>query len=330
MTVREAPPRGADAIAAEAALWIVRTADTRATGRRDPGFEQWLAEHPGHRTAFAKATGVWRGLGTAASPRPHARARATRAWSMPPPPLSRRYSWAAALAACLILIVVGGQFLSTAYPVYATVVGEQRSIRLADQTRVMLNTDTRIAVRYDAAQRRVVLERGEALFDVAHNPARPFYVESGGDYIRAVGTSFTVRRDAQGLEVTLLSGKVLIGRIGAAAARVALEPGERLRLTGARAPVIDRPVVDDVTAWRRGQIVFDATPVAAAIAEMNRYSAMPVMLRASTPPGARLSGVFETGESESFAGTLAAIYGLRAVKTGAGYQLQASVAAPAR
>jgi transmembrane sensor len=138
---------------------------------------------------------------------------------------------------------------------------------------------------------------------------------------------FIVRRDARGIEVMLLSGKVVVGETGTARPRLALNPGDRLRFGAGTAPAIDRPVIDDVTAWRRGQLVFNATPVPAAVAEMNRYSARPIVLRQALPANARLSGVFETGESEAFARNLAAIYGLRAVETADGYALQG---APAR
>lgn len=321
--MREAPPRDADAIAAEAALWTVRLAETRATGQRDPGFERWLAEHPRHRAAFAEASALWGQLGTIRRPQPAPR-NGSRAWAAP----SRRYVWAAALAACLVLVVGFGRFQAPAHPTYVTVIGEQRSIRLADRTKVVLNTDTEIAVDYDADRRRVVLERGEALFEVAHNPARPFYVDVGGSYVRAVGTTFTVRRDPRGIEVTLLNGKVLVGATANTTAAVALAPGDRLRSTAGAAMAVDRPVLDDVTAWRRGQLVFDATPLVAAVAEMNRYSARPIVLRGAISRGVKLSGVFETGESETFATTVAAIYGLEATKTATGFILRP--ATPAR
>ncbi len=124
---------------------------------------------PSHRLRQGDRRVAWPGDG--GEPATPSAGRAMRSRPKSALSLSRRYSWAAALAACLVLIVAAGQFLSTGYPVYATVVGEQRSIRLADlRTRVMLNTDTRISVDYDAARRRVVLERGEALFDVALIP----------------------------------------------------------------------------------------------------------------------------------------------------------------
>ncbi|MES2054824.1 MAG: FecR domain-containing protein [Pseudomonadota bacterium] len=326
-------PRSGDAVAAEAALWVVRTAGPRLSGQRDPGFERWLVEHPSHRSAFVEASALWRDFGVAvAGDRAGARATPARRWSWPK--LTPAYGWSAALAVCLLLFI-GVQRHFAASPVYMTAVGEQRSIRLSDESRAVLNTDTRLEVEYTDADRRVILDRGEALFEVAHNPDRPFYVEAGDDYVRAVGTSFTVRRDPSGVEVTLLTGKVIVGKIAAAAGapHLTLRPGDRLKLNGAgAAPIIDRPVIDNVTAWRRGELVFDATPVPAAIAEMNRYSNRRIVLRDGADVArARLSGVFDIGENENFAKTLAAIYGLKAAKTTDGFVISGqSAASPAR
>jgi transmembrane sensor len=146
-----------------------------------------------------------------------------------------------------------------------------------------------------------------------------------------VGTSFIVRRNRQGLEVTLLDGKVIVGHSGVTdRPGVALRPGERVRFGTGATPAIDRPVIDDVTAWRRGQLVFDATPIATAIAEMNRYSDRKIALRGNAAAGAKLSGMFEAGDSEGFTGTLAAIYGLRAVKTADAFTLESRRVEPAR
>jgi transmembrane sensor len=331
MSATKTAPETGDAIAAEAALWTVRTAGNRVAGRRDVGLDRWISEQPLHRAAFADASAVFHDLGTVlarnASPtqaRPVAASSrpwfASSSWFASP----SRVGWASAVAASLVAVVGLTQYYPSRDPAYATVVGEQRTIRLADASKVVLNTDTRMRVIYDDSKRRIILDRGEALFEVTPNAARPFYVEAGNDIVRAVGTAFTVRRENNGVEVTLLNGKVVVGETGSAAPPVALKPGDRLRMRQGAHAIIDQPVIDDVTAWRRGQLVFDATPVATAIEEMNRYSARPIILRGKAPSNARVSGVFETGENEGFARNLAVIYGLKAVQTAGGYTLQAT------
>ena len=91
-----------------------------------------------------------------------------------------------------------------------TGVGEQRTLTLEDGTRIQLNTDTRAVVRYDERLRRVELEKGEAMFEVARRPDWPFVVTAGDRQIRALGTAFVVRREAEVLAVTLVEGKVTV------------------------------------------------------------------------------------------------------------------------
>ena len=112
-------------------------------------------------------------------------------------------------AAALVALVVGGVLYWRSLGI-TTELGEQRNLTLSDGTRVALNTATKIRVRYDNAARRVELERGEALFEVAKVPARPFVVIAGGRRVTAVGTSFVVRRDNEEVAVTLLEGKVTV------------------------------------------------------------------------------------------------------------------------
>jgi transmembrane sensor len=93
---------------------------------------------------------------------------------------------------------------------FTTGVGEQRMITLQDGSRIYLNSDTRLTVRLDKNRRLVRLAGGEALFDVAKNPSRPFIVDAGEMQVRAVGTEFVVRRDPHELAVTLVEGTVRI------------------------------------------------------------------------------------------------------------------------
>ena len=162
-------------------------------------------------------------------------------------------------------------------------------LTLNDGTRVYLNTATRIVIHYDRFTRRVELETGEALFDVAKATDRPFIVSAGDRQVTALGTSFLVRRDDQRLAVTLVEGRVRVNQ------KFTLTPGERLTLTPGGAARLGEPPLDKATAWRRGQVVLDDTPLAVAVAEMNRYS--PIQLEIEQPEAGSLliSGLFQAG-----------------------------------
>jgi len=285
---------------AEAALWVVRTRDS---DDETSSLDQWLDEHPDNANAYAKTLMVWNELGHVLPDRMPEERRAAA------PPKLRRHMPVVALVCTLLLCVLGWAWLSQ-MPTYRTGVGEQRIVTLDDGTRVTLNTDTEIKPLFGDGERKLKLVHGEALFDVAHNAARPFVVEAGENYVRALGTSFVVRSSDNRLDVILLSGVVKVDRGTDDSQATVLSPGERYRKAGDHV-LRDRPQIEAVTAWRNGELVLDKTPLGEAVAEMNRYSAKPITLRSQAATELRLSGVFRTGESETFANTVGAIYGLK-------------------
>jgi transmembrane sensor len=286
---------------AEAGVWIARLHGDERDRDLEDAVRQWLQASPVNARAFELATEVW---DDAANLRRLVPLSVSR-------PAPRRYV-SVALAATLVMALAAVAMLALyLYPDgVRTGVGEQRMLTLTDGTRVYLNTATHIYIRYDRHSRRVELETGEALFDVAKATDRPFRVTAGDGQVTALGTSFVVRREEQRLAVTLVDGKVTVNQT------FTLTPGERLTLAPGEAARLDMPSLEKATAWRRGQVILDDTPLVAAVAEMNRYS--PIKLVIEQPEAATLliSGLFQAGDSASFARAVAATYGLTAVNKG--------------
>lgn len=328
---------GAAAPGKGAAAWAARLDRGDLDAAENDAFERWLDE-PGNPEAYAEAAaaiGVFDGLDpdfpelaalraealrdpVAIDARPPGRRMAARRW-MP---------WAGgALAASIVaaLLLVGSpgvpdgrppqlaeQGARPAAPVagaateYRTAVGEQRTVELADGSKVTLNTATQIAVDYRAGERIVRLVRGQALFDVAHAPDRPFSVVVAGRKVTALGTVFEVRLDQDRLKVTLLRGKVRVDEDGgdSAAARppalAVLAPGQQFVAVGALAPIVESVDVDKQTLWRRSLVEFDDETVGGAVAELNRYSATQIIVADSRVASMRLSGVVRTGDAAEF------------------------------
>lgn len=193
--------------------------------------------------------------------------------------------------------------------VYATGVGEQRLVQLADGSTVRLDTASRIRVRFDRGVRRIELTEGQGLFTVAHDSGRPFVVRAGDAQVTAVGTVFDVRRNAADVKVTLVSGVVDVVREGGAAPS-RMTAGQQARVTPAR---ISTRSIDAATAtsWTTGRLVFEDTPLETAVAEVNRYLEEPIVLEPGTDGKTPVSGVFRTGEREGFALAAAEGLGLR-------------------
>jgi transmembrane sensor len=109
-----------------------------------------------------------------------------------------------------------------------------------------------------------------------------------------------------------------------------LTPGERLIIEGRQAPQVDRPSLDSVTAWQRGQIALDSTPLADAVAEMNRYSTIRLVVEDPRAAAIRISGVFRVGASEDFAQAVVRTYHLQLRSDSHGIVLVGSAAVPDR
>lgn len=301
-----------------AATWIIR--DAAKSDDRDAALlDRWLADDDANVDAYADTAVVWDELGQIlpdwkpdCSISPEAEPEVVSA-------RSRHRSLAVfGIVASLLLSVVGWHWL-TGPKSFSTTVGEQRVATLADGSRLTLNTDSEVEVQRFGADRRVRLGHGEVLFDVAHDASRPFLVEAVGHTVRVTGTSFVVRRDGDQIIVTLLKGAVLVER--SAVGAVHLKPGDRYRDEPGGNAIVDRPSIDMVTAWRKGEVLLDNTRLQDAVREMNRYTSRPIRLADPALGELTLSGVFKTGETNAFADTLASIYGLRIARDDKGILL---------
>jgi transmembrane sensor len=304
-----------DEIRAKAASWVAQLHDEQRSPDVDAGVRAWLGESEHHRRAFDRMTSAWE-LAGKIQMRARGDGSAIRTGRR-----SRFIPWAAAMAATLVLAVMAAAYFWRDN-VVVTGVGQRQVRLLQDGTRVVLNTDTRIEVDYDERTRRVRLVRGEAWFDVAKRPTWPFLVVVGGQEIRALGTSFIVRHDAaQDLSVTLVEGRISVAPIARndkASSQNAqiLTPGQRLTISRHHAPAVDRPELNRVTAWERGRVEFEDTPLGDAANEMNRYTTTHIIVADADVAQLRIGGVFRAGDSDEFVGTVTAAFGLRADRRG--------------
>jgi transmembrane sensor len=201
----------------------------------------------------------------------------------------------------------------------STQVGERSFLVLADGSKVTLNTASAVRADYSGRDRRLTLLRGEAFFDVAKDPLRPFVVTAGSRQVIAVGTSFNVRLQDHGVRVTLVEGKVRVTRsrpeVSGAGAQdpagpaVTLVAGSALVAEADGADRVERLDADRATSWRNGKLVFEGERLADVVAEMNRYSRETLEIADPALEDRRVSGVFEPTEGHAFAKALEA-YGI--------------------
>jgi transmembrane sensor len=207
--------------------------------------------------------------------------------------------------------------------VIETGVGETRVVALEDGSRIVLDTKSRLRIAFTANTRSIELLDGQAQFEVAKDPDRPFRVRTRSAEVVAVGTKFDVATLQALTTVTLIEGRVNVRTISGTSQLEpkveALVPGQQLGIAS-DGQLLEKKVVqiENVTAWQRGTIVLDDMPLPAALAAINRYSETQIVIPGAALQSRRVSGVFRIGDVETEVIALQRYFGLRETSRSAG------------
>jgi transmembrane sensor len=318
------------ATADAAAQWFARLQDEAATHEDWLAFEQWLAASPAHAAAYEKLEHIWVDLDDAAdafpaaaeTPAPEtptvvslADRRAARAQPT-------RRAWLAAgagLAASLAVGVVTLANWPAPLTTYATQPGETRQVVLADGSHVWLNAGSRLDVRMGRDARRVQMADGEAVFDVTHNPGRPFLIDTGDREVRVVGTQFNLRQRGDAFALTVRRGLVEVRPSDAPqAAPTRVAAGQRLTHTrGAPAGQLSAGGDTAAFAWTAGQLVYTAAPLAEVAADLSRSLGRKVRVADAATGRIPFTGVLTLDDKDAVPRRLEAFAPVRAETRGA-------------
>ena len=310
-------------ISEQAARWVVRAAARALSPEQQRELDVWLNADPRHRGAYIRARAQWVDLDRLAALHGPASSVATKGERRLS--LSRRELLAAGVAA----IAVGGglswRVLRGGRERYASGIGEVRRIALEDGSTLLLNTDSEVAVWFGEHNRNIQLLRGEALFEVAHDRERPFFVAVNDIVVRAVGTAFAVRLEASQVDVTVTEGVVEVTEPAAAAAPARPGPpvsgsqtrrvtvNERAIISHARAAQVQSITpaeADRRLAWRQGLVSFDGESLQTAVAEINRHNRRQIEVDDPALGAKPIVGVFRATDPSGF--SVAAALALRA------------------
>lgn len=306
---------------AEAGEWLLSMTDRPLAPDEQTRFEAWLAAAPAHKTAFNEMSATWGDIAELQHLRPLAdpspapplwrRALDAVANAIPRPrPALAGMMLAAALAAAFVYLP---PFLDRPNAQYTTEIAELETITLSDGSVVTLGANSRIEEHFSERERRVTLVSGDAFFEVARSPDRPFFVDAGAATVRVTGTKFDVRRRSAGVDVAVLEGEVHVGEDRHVT-------GERVRILrpGQRVEVIERPALLGVRAtlqpisnagavpagdWRGGRLTYDGARLADVAADINRYYA-PGFSVSADASDILVTASFKATEIEGFLATL--------------------------
>lgn len=300
-----------ESVRAQAAAWISRLHGTDRNANLEEGLRVWLAEDAQHKEVFERMTQSWEDATAIVVRQPFPRVRT---------PLHVGSKNSAKAAAVLILCGLGSfsAYQWFGHNTYTTDIGEQRTVRLADASKISVNSASKVTVNFDEAAREVRLERGEAYFEVAKDPRRPFIVLAGHQRIEALGTAFVVRYDGARTAVTLVDGKIAVSDVDQP--RI-LTVGQRLTFVANQPAQLDAPKLDALTAWRRGEVVLDNLSLAEAVTEMNRYDSNQLSVEDPEVAALNVSGIYRSGDNANFARVVAQLYGLEVDESGRGIRI---------
>lgn len=292
------PPR---ALSDEALAFIVRLHSGEAQPAVLAAFTAWRQLSPDHEAAAREAEQLW---GDTSQVHRDSRSGLIRPGPGRRTGLSRRalLGGVAGLGAA----GAGGAWLAARGPRsdIATGTGEVRTVTLTDRTRVTLNARSALALDLSAARRQVRLLEGQAYFEVAADPSRPFEVAAGAARLRALGTAFDVdaNRGDGSLAVSVVEHAV---RIAAADERT-LKAGERIRIDphGRLGPVTLQPA--EVTlAWRAGLYIAQDRPLADIVAALRPYHSGWILARGAGLDTLRVNAVLDLRTPEASLAALA-------------------------
>ena len=307
----------------EAALWVLAFEENPHDPDLRVRFEIWLNQNPEHAAAWADASRIYdmvpqtppahsehwapylaarQGAGPKAT-RFRDRPRIARRGAANAPVRQeggrrlgrRRLALGAAalgLAVILAAVLMPGMLLRLQAD-HVTSTAEVRSLNLEDGTTVSLAADSAIAVAFDQGERRVRLLRGEAFFDVAPDPDRPFRVTADALSTSVLGTAFNVRLAERSAGVAVKEGRV-------GARPEAEAPRKTLELTAGDWVVFERnqPVrrgrvsPDEVGSWMEGRIIVRERPMSEVLDDLRRYHAGLIVLTDATLGARRVTGIY--------------------------------------
>ncbi len=293
----------------QASYWVSLLHDRNCTSQQRLAFQAWLSQSPQHQQAYQEVEACWQQMGN------------LEALAKPQLEAARAYinnnqhkrRWlpiqSLAIAASILLLVIAVPFarLFLDNGVYLTAKGEQTHIQLSDDTRIDLNTDSEIKVAYTFFERKVRLERGEALFTVTHDADKPFEVAASDGFIRDIGTQFNVYKQADKVAVTVLEGEVSVS-YQQAKTRQNLMAGMQLIYSedGQKQLTNNDESIHDVAAWCDGQIIFKSQRLETVLEQLSRYHSVQLNVGNAKLAALKVSGSFPTENLDLALNTIAA------------------------
>jgi transmembrane sensor len=328
---------------AEAAEWFTTMHSGDVDSKTRERFEAWLHGDRAHKVAYREFEQVYRDLDFVAEKAgvdiDASLGRKNSVWgSLIPEWLRNPVAGGGAVlasvvaAALVVVTLMPTQSVapSVVEPDYVTQIAEIRELTLEDGSVVTLGAKSKIQTEFTATRRQVTLLDGEAFFEVAKDPNRPFFVAAQDTLVRVVGTKFDVKRSADIVHVSVLEGVVEVMKPNNIEETVSsadtsdidkqvLTAGERVS-AARRVALPQARQVEQVEpgSWRQGRLAYEDASLAEIVADLNRYYERPVRIASSDVGDLRSTLAFQTTEIDQVFDVMAAIHPIEVEKPSSG------------
>ncbi|UTW52489.1 FecR domain-containing protein [bacterium SCSIO 12827] len=306
-------PADTDQAELEAAEWLIVLAERPDDADLRRRFETWLGANDLNAEIWARTRRAYDFAGRGA-------ARTADQWIAPAAaefPHSRHIARkktaiaavGLALAACLAIAVVPDVLLRIQAD-QVTATGETGAMRLADGSHLRLGPESAVAVDFSPGARRVKLIKGRAFFEVQPDPDRPFRVSAGKTTATVLGTAFGVSMASGGARVAVSEGRVRVEDASTAPpTHVDLTPGDWLDVTWNGGTRHGRAHVDEIAAWRGGEVVARDRPAGEVVDALRPYFRGAIVVQSGRFAERRVSGIYNLTDPAATLGGLASSHG---------------------
>ncbi len=324
-----------DDASTQAAYWLAKMDSGLASAELFKEFLRWKRAHPDNAAAYIELAQLFSEVGSdsdqgsvddasieplLARDKPHNTQRRYL-------PFSLRISVAASFVIGLIVVLVSGLPFNSAVqqpPLdVVTRIGEQQHVDLEDGSRVLLNTQSVVKIRFQDNERRVHLVSGEAHFEVAHDPKRPFKVYTKHGNVRAVGTAFSINLADHELAVTVTEGRIAVTSSETFGRQrnqplAMVDAGHQVHVSDNSPQVIsiDERAMEKQIAWHDGLLLFDGDTLFSVIAQISRYTDTQIVISDPAVGQVKIGGQFRTNEIHGLLESLDAGFGISSQYSG--------------
>lgn len=298
----------------EASLWLVKLDNGNLSEQSRKKLKAWLSADERHQVALKAMANVWHDTDEVLMMINNENAsKNVSLWPILTP-VFKPFLLAASVSflAIFLWLVMPENVERNSY---ATLIGQQMDTNFKDGSIIHLNTNSHIETEFSDKKRIIKLIKGEALFEVAHDPNRPFIVYAGDRLVQAIGTKFVVHLKPENIQVTVTDGKVKMSKVALNTSLddikalnsasiekddVFIAKGEKVITTNDQAPKLTHIEPEKIArelSWLDGKLIFDNERLFDVIKEINRYDDIEIVLEDPSLHDIKISGRFDLGDS---------------------------------